>query len=148
MSYIVPILTVIGSFGGAWLAAQLALRRFYRERIWERKAAAYTAILEAMHDMGRWYDEHFEAAIEQYEMDKDDMDELARSYNHAKLALSRRLASETWLLPDECIQLMDKMEKDLRYDGENWQDHLEAGAFAIRSALGALRPIVRKEMNI
>jgi len=48
----------IASFFGAWLAARFALYRFYREKVWERKIAAYTAIFEALHDMGRWYEAH------------------------------------------------------------------------------------------
>jgi hypothetical protein len=36
----------IVSFFGAWLAARFALYRFYREKVWERKIAAYTANLK------------------------------------------------------------------------------------------------------
>jgi len=42
----------------AWLAARFALSRFYREKVWERKTAAYTAIFDALHDMDQWFAEH------------------------------------------------------------------------------------------
>lgn len=148
MSYIVPVLTVIASFGGAWLAAHFALRRFYRERIWERKAAAYTAIFKALHEMARWYDEHYEAEIEKYEIDQDELDELRQSYAQAQRALGRRIASETWLLPDQCVQMMSDLVRTLKYRGENWQEHLEVGSVAIQSTVDRLRPIVREELRI
>jgi hypothetical protein len=45
----------------AWLTATLALRRFRSEKVWERKAEAYTATFQALHTMSRWYDEHWSA---------------------------------------------------------------------------------------
>ncbi len=37
----------------SWVAVQLALGRFYKEKWWEKKFAAYTAILEALHRFNR-----------------------------------------------------------------------------------------------
>jgi hypothetical protein len=54
--WLVPALTIAASFLGAWLAAHFALASFYRERIWERKAATYSAIFEALSVINRWYD--------------------------------------------------------------------------------------------
>jgi hypothetical protein len=42
----------------------LSLRRFYREKWWERKIAAYTAIMESLHHMKRDLDVSYDAAIE------------------------------------------------------------------------------------
>jgi hypothetical protein len=47
------VIGVIGPAVIAWLTVQLSLGRFYRERWWERRLAAYTAIIEALYDMRR-----------------------------------------------------------------------------------------------
>jgi hypothetical protein len=52
-----PLLAATAAFIGSWLAARFALSRFYRERIWERRAAAYTSIFESVHEYVRWVDE-------------------------------------------------------------------------------------------
>jgi hypothetical protein len=65
MDYVQPLLTLIASFAGTWFAAHFALRRFYREKVWERKTAAYTAIFEALYDMSLWFETQFNAEIPQ-----------------------------------------------------------------------------------
>lgn len=42
----------------AGLTARFALHRFYAEKQWERKVAAYTAIFDALHDITKWFSEH------------------------------------------------------------------------------------------
>jgi len=74
----------IASFFGAWLAARFALYRFYREKVWERKIAAYTAIFEALHDKGRWYEAHIEEAMSGSDLPKETRDALAADYRKAK----------------------------------------------------------------
>ena len=44
------ILSALASFAGAWLASKWALSSFYKQKVWERKLAAYTAIFEALLD--------------------------------------------------------------------------------------------------
>jgi hypothetical protein len=74
------LLTVIGSFLAAWLATRLGLRRFYREKIWERKTDAYTVIFRALFDMARWHDEHLTAYFRERDVDAAEAAELRKDY--------------------------------------------------------------------
>jgi hypothetical protein len=104
------ITSVVGSFAGAWLAAQFALKRFYKEKVWERKTAAYTAIFEAVHDMSTWFDQHFNAMIQSRDIPEERQSELATAYQAAKKTFERRLTAETWLIPDEIRKRLDDMQ--------------------------------------
>ena len=42
------IFSALASFAGAWLASKWALNSFYRQKVWERKLAAYTAIFDSL----------------------------------------------------------------------------------------------------
>jgi hypothetical protein len=42
------VLPFIAATLGAWFTAHFSLRRFFREKEWERKTLAYTAIFEAL----------------------------------------------------------------------------------------------------
>jgi hypothetical protein len=93
------VLTIGGSFFGTWLAAQLAFNRFSREKVWERKAAAYTAIFEVMHTIWKWCDKYLEAAILSRDLDVPTVDRLHAEMKEAKEKLALRLAGEIWLIP-------------------------------------------------
>jgi hypothetical protein len=67
----IAMIAALASFVGAWIAARLAFARFSREKVWERKAVAYTAIFDALHHIGRWYGKHYEAALTREEIDDE-----------------------------------------------------------------------------
>src|SRR4051812_11124747 len=107
------ILSIVGSFVGAWLATQFALRRFYREKIWERKTAAYTIIFEALFDMARWHHEHLTAYFREREIGEPEASTLRTEYQKGKLTLQRKLAAEVWLLPADCKIRIEQMFRKL-----------------------------------
>jgi len=145
------IIAAIASFVGAWIAARLAFARFSREKIWERKAAAYTAIFEALHYIGRWYESHYEASLIQKDIEEEKTKQLKADANKAEDELERRLASETWLIPTECRTRLEKMTQDLknsRFKNTVWQSFLEDGAFIVKNATDDLRLMVVDDLRL
>jgi hypothetical protein len=147
-AFLPAIITAIASFLGAWIAAKLALGRFYREKIWERKVAAYTAIFEALHDIHRWYDTHLESEMTHRELKDDYISELSESYNKAKVNLHRRLDAEIWIIPDSCQDRLRKMFKvlDKRYD--SWFEDLDGGAWELSMTIKDLRDLVQQDLGL
>jgi hypothetical protein len=97
--WLVPVLTIAGSFGGAYYAATLALTRFTKEKIWERKAAAYTIIFEALHHMKTRLEALREDAQIPGSLPKDNKEELFKKSKASYQTLRSRLDSEIWLIP-------------------------------------------------
>src|SRR4051794_13456825 len=122
--YVPYLAPAAGAFGGAWIATFFAMRRFYREKVWERKAEAYTVIFGALYSMERWYDKNFDAAVEHRELPEEAKNELLVSYKSAEMDLSRRIASETWLIPEKCREILAKLTAVLDDDNPNWFEHL------------------------
>jgi hypothetical protein len=145
------VLTIVGSTFGAWIAARLAFVRFSREKIWERKAAAYTAIFEALHYIGRWYEKHYEASIEAREIDDEKTKQLKADANKAEDELERRLASETWLIPTHCRHRLNRMIVELknsRHRHGMWQEFLEDGGHIVTTATDDLRKMVEDDLGL
>lgn len=148
-SFISPVLTAVASFIGAWFAARLALRRFYDEKLWERKTEAYTAIFEALHEMSIWFDGHLNAHYLQKDFDTETSKKMYEDYNQAKDKLSRRIAAEVWLIPDSCRERIQLMNKNLANEpGADWFQMLDAGAFEILQATNDLTKLVRADLKI
>lgn len=145
-----PLLTAGASFVGAWLAAQFALRRFYREKVWERKTAAYTAIFEALYQMGRWFEEHIGELAMDRELPQERRTELFKQSRVAEAQLGTRLASETWLIPDPIRVRIEDGLIDLRraYNFSDWGDHLIHGTRAVQSLTDDLRAAVRDDLHL
>ena len=145
---IVPTLTVLGSFIGAWLAARFGLSRFYQEKLWERRVAAYTTIFEALYDMSVWFDTHYDAEIMQREIPKDQQDALYVEYKKARTTLARQLAAEVWLIPDECKARIEEIFKVLDTRRDTWFEELDYGSFEIGAATKDLTRMVRLDLGV
>lgn len=145
------LIAAIASFVGAWIAARLAFARFSREKVWERKAAAYTAIFEALHYIGRWYEKHYEASLIQKDIEEEKTKQIKADANKAEDELERRLGSETWLIPPECRARLEKMTLELKnsaYKNTQWQPFLEDGAFIVKTATDDLRVMVVEDLRL
>jgi hypothetical protein len=148
MSVAQVLLQVATSIFGGWLAAIFALRSFRSQKVWERKAEAYTAIFDALYDMARWYDEHFDAEIRGRELSEDKKSELSKAYMAAKDKLKRRIASETWLLPETASKRLEDLFKCLAIERNDWFKILDEDSYSISTATHDLRVIVREDMGL
>jgi hypothetical protein len=142
------VLSAIGGFAGAWLAARFALSRFYHERVWERRADAYTAIFEALHDMEKWFDQHIESEQRGRELTQDDKARLTEEYQTAGANLKRRIAKETWLISDDFRSRLLALEEALSQRVTHWPEFLENSSGALNSAFDDLRRIARSDLSV
>jgi hypothetical protein len=141
-------ITALASFFGAWVAARFALSRFYREKVWERKAAAYTAIFEALHFIEQWYSKHQDAYFEQREISDEESKALTKASRDAEAELARRLAAETWLIPNNCRKRLTKLTLELQSRERDWFQYLDTNLGRIYSATDELRDMVHADLHL
>jgi hypothetical protein len=147
---LIPLLTIVGSFAGAWIAAKLALANYFRQQIWQRKADAYTAIFAAIYGVERWHNRHWDASLTGREIDDDSKTRLRAEANQAEADLERRLASEIWLLPKPFHTRTMKMIHDLQTASTAnvmWQDFLDQSLSIINTSTSDLRAMASKDLG-
>jgi hypothetical protein len=119
-----------------------------REKAWERKMGVYAHIFEALHDMKKWYDAHLDAEIRGRELEPARLAELNEAYRNAKATLLRKLTSETWLLPIECSERIDQLEKALSKRHDMFVEAMEHGSYETQRAVEDLRKFTRDDLGI
>jgi len=132
----------------AWLTAQFALRRFYAEKVWERKVDAYTAIMEALHEMQRWYDMHWDAEVGDRSLSEEQKAALLNDYQDANRRLERRVESEKWIISDKCVEILGGMQQKLRVSYNSAFEYFDNGAAAINVATRELLPVIRRDLGV
>jgi hypothetical protein len=142
---VLPFVAVL--FGG-WITAQFALGRFRKEKVWERKTAAYTVIFDALYEMTTVNEEHYDAEITKRDVLQERVEELHVIYRKAQETLLRRLASEAWLIPEACAERIAVLMKELRSQRESWFEELDADGAALARATRDLRELVRNDLGL
>jgi hypothetical protein len=147
---ILPALAGIASFVAAWVAARLALRNFYQERIWERKATAYTAVFEALHSIERWHQHHFDASVEGREISEEQKKTLQIEANKAEQDLEKCLAGQVWILPQFYNRSL-RLTQDLRKIATTeriWDKFLQRSLQLISGTTRYLGEKVREDLGV
>ena len=138
------------SVAGAFLAAYLAGKRFRNERWWEKKAAAYAELVDALHKMKWPYSEHLDAAMEQRDISKDESTSLWEEFKTARRNVWRIADSSSFLISPEVMKAVQKMEQALgdARTADSWFEHLDAHYGAINSCLSTVKEIGKKELGV
>lgn len=146
------VIQIVIAFGGAWLAAfltmRLTLKRFYQERTWDRKAAAYTVVFEGLHDMLEFHSEHFDAAVERRELSVERATELRTRYRKAQDDVKRRIAGETWLLDEDVAAVIAVLWRNLQKRHSSWEEDLDESYGYIATAQDKIRSIARADLEL
>lgn len=136
--------------GGAFLAAYIATRRFRSEKWWERKANAYSELVEALHHM-KWYpSEYLDAAIESRQIAKEDTDEYWKKYKEARRNVWRIADASSFLVSPKVHEAVIEMEKKLGQarNAESGFDHADQEYAAIQKCLEEIKVLARKELGV
>jgi hypothetical protein len=78
----------------------------------------------------------------------DRQKEMSRDYRRARDTLYKRIAGESWAIPDECIERIGQLRKQLDVESRDWVTSLDAHSFAISTATNDLRRLVRWDLGM
>lgn len=145
------------SFGGsvvvaiivAVLTVHLALRRFYTEKWWERKSAAYTEIVEALHHVRNHADTNLAFLKHGRELPEEGEKELTEKLEGAMAELRKQLDIGNLVLSEEAVAAMNKLMTELEAstNTDQWHEHLALKLIAVDRCLADMRHIARKDLR-
>ena len=115
---LIPLISIGGAVIVAVIGSHLTLQNFFKQRRWERKADAYTAIFEAVHNVERWYEKHLEAAQQERDIGDERKRRLQEEANKAEEDLERCLAGQIWNLPEDFRRRAGRLTSNLSTFGE------------------------------
>lgn len=138
------------SIVAAFLAAWLSVRRFRDEKWWERKASAYSELIDALHKMKWRLSETYDAILEQRELSKEYSNELLHEFKLARQNVWRIADSSSFLVSPEVFKAAEEMEKGLSSAqiAESWFEHIDEQFAAVNKCLKQVKSIGTKELGI
>jgi hypothetical protein len=150
-----PIVSGIFIVLAVYLTVNTALWRFRKEKRWERQADAYEKILNALHDIAKYFEGEW-ARMEREDPEdeknqkvwNDRREALAKGLQVAEGELSRQRTVAYPYISGEALALLSTYEEesDAAGDTTDWSEHLHLSSNAIFKCLRAMRELVRKEL--
>ena len=130
-----------------WLTSRLAIQRTHDDRIWIRKADAYSAISQSIKVMERVYIDWEAEATGSKEFSSDIEKEQIAQNTLAMQQLFSTVAANAWLLSEEVEQRCNKMISVLNVRHESWFEHVMDCAYELSKAHKDVLAIAKKELG-
>jgi hypothetical protein len=149
-----PLLSFFGSIVVAVVTAsltvRLALRRFYAEKWWERKSAAYAAIIEALHHVRNHADTNLAFEMRGREVPEQGDRLLTERLQDGMAELRKQLDMGSFVISDRAVALVSKLMQELEASTHTtqWVEHLELRLSALDSCLIEMRNAARADLQI
>lgn len=135
------------AIAAVWLASSFADRQAHIGRVWERRATAYSEILEALHDIEEWYRLEMKDESSRRDVSEDIQAARHADYQDAHKRLGRRIAREVWLLPETVKQRVAKMDAGMYLHQDSWFDYLDNGSFEVKKAVSDISRLAQDQLS-
>ena len=104
---------VIISIITAYVTVQLSMKQFYFQKWWEKKAEAYSHIIEQLSYLQYCFGEWFNDGVYIRELDDRDKEKLLEGYKQAKESITKATAIAAYIVSDNTVTTLEKLLRDL-----------------------------------
>jgi hypothetical protein len=134
----------------AWVTVQLSLRKFRTEKWWERKADAYTNLIEALHHSLKFSDRHLEKEQQGETLDDDADRKLRREAMSADADIRRYIDVGQLHMSNATIQRLHTYMQDERKAGDttSWNEYLMNTYQVNQKCLADLIVLAKKDLRV
>ncbi len=138
------------AFASSWITVQLSLRRFYSARWWERKAEAYSKIVESLSHMKNYTDRTLNAYYRGNEIPADLQKTLQAKRRDGFEEISKAADMGAFIISEEAVNLLRNfINRPSEIDEESdWTDYTEKELKAVNECLATIRGIAKRDLEV
>jgi hypothetical protein len=132
------------------VTVRLSLKRFHAERWWERKAEAYTRIVESLYHLKAYSDAKIPEYLEGVKYAADHMKQLSEEYRSAHRELTKATAIGAYIISDDAAKTLDDLQKrpQLEWNENPPHEIFEADSAAYGEALSKIRDAAKRDLGV
>lgn len=135
---------------------QLSLGRFRSEHWWERKAEAYSAIVESLHHLRNYceleLEQYYIPAVNYRPPDQGVIDAINAKMADASEQIDKAADVGSFLISSEAADLLQKLKKqrrEARFDASyDPSDYFQAELRAVNDCLKEIRGIAKRDLGV
>ena len=133
----------------AWITVKLALRRFYSEKWWERKAQAYSEIIGSLAKMRICFDKWENEELRYKEIRAEAREKVNEEYVNAKRVIVNAEAEGSFIISEKAAEILSLFLKELQKEdiqGDRLNDFDRYHGEVIK-CIARLREIAKRELS-
>lgn len=140
------IIAVVASL----VTVRLSLRSFYSEKWWERKADAYSAIVESLYNMKAYVEAYRDAIGQGKDFRRDTTNEVVRKAAEGRDQVFRAAAIGSFIISNEAADSLGHLRDELvrQVEPGSLFTELDEHAGIVTRHLQQIRELAKKDLNV
>ncbi len=132
------------------ITVRLAIKRFYAEKWWERKSAAYAQVIEALHHLREHADTNLTFSYLEKDLPIEGEKELVDKLQQAMAELRKQRDIGSFVISVEAVVELNKLFSELEKSTKerDWQAYLDCRLTAIDRCIPEIRRIAKFDLAI
>ena len=132
------------------VTVRLSLRQFYSQRWWERKADAYSVVVESLYHMKRQLEVLMDEAMTQREIPADKGKRLAELSAKADEEIRKAEGIGAFVISDAAADCLANLRRrlDEHLADMSWYDILDARWAAVNECLAEMRATAKADLKV
>jgi hypothetical protein len=142
-------LGIVGFIAGLF-ALYRAKQEFISQRWWERKADAYTRIIEALWQMLDYYKQNYEEITNCSKISDERKKEILKQWEQGECEINKVTDIGTFLVSEETITALKKIweKPQPEPDPNDWFRHLENDYIATKACIETVIKNAKKDLQV
>jgi hypothetical protein len=141
---------IVIAFISSWLTVQISLHRFRTERWWEKKAEAYSKIIEALHNAKTVSSAYMSTLTDATQLTEEQKKVLSIRNQAATEEILKAMDVGAFLLSEEALDRLWQYQKDAGVAAKeiSWDSYLEKDLDATGKGLRDMIIIAKKDLEV
>lgn len=147
LTALIPALIV--SIITAFITVKLSLRQFRSQRWWEKKAEAYSQIIEHLSYLQYYFGEWFEEGVGTKKIGDEYRKRLSEGYQKARESIEKASASGAYIVSEDTITALSKLLRELEKTDQNgdWVGDLGQHYGAVKECIKKIRDYAKSDLK-
>ena len=148
--FIALIPALIVSIITSYITVRLSMKQFYSQRWWEKKAEAYSHIIEHLSYLQYYYGEWIDKTSGRERLrDKDNERLLEEGYKHAKEFITKAVAIGAYIVSDDTAATLTKLSRELEKEDPrgDWISDIDKRYGLVKEYIARIREHAKADLS-
>ncbi len=139
---------IIVSIITAYVTVKLSLKQFYSEKWWEKKAVAYSHIIEHLSYLQYYFGEWFSEGLYEKKLTDKHKEKLSEGYRQARESITKAAAIGTYIVSDDTVTARVKLLRELEKEGPrgNWVGDIDRCYGSVKECITKIREYAKVDL--
>jgi uncharacterized membrane protein YkgB len=144
---LIPALAV--SILTAYITVKLSMKQFYSQKWWEKKAEAYSHIIENLSYFQYFFDERLDAEFNMKHLSDEEEKKLSEKYKQTKEYIAKAAAIGAYIVSDKTAIALKELlhEFDKSYSEVDFISYLDRNNGLVRECIAKIKEYAKADLS-